>query len=205
MPRKRMIRVMLLAVMLSGVGPVLAAPLHEALELQGIGFAVNCDNVGSLNTVRIQPRGLQGNNALITKKVAGTATGAEVADLNADGSPEVFVYVTSVGSGSYGSLVAYAVNQKKSLSEIYLPPLTDNREASQGYMGHDEFAVVESRLARRFPVYRLGDTNGAPTGGSRQINYQLVAGEAGWVLKIVDWYEFDPDLDEAVVVEPLTR
>lgn len=183
----------------------MAAPLHEQLELQGIHFDVSCPNVGSINTLRIQPKGLRQGNALITKQIEGAATGAEAADLNADGSPEVYVYVTSAGSGSYGALVAYASNHKKSLTEIHLPPLTDNAEASQGYMGHDEFAVVEDRLARRFPLYRSGDTNDAPTGGHRQINYALVAGEAGWVLKIVDWYEFDPDLEEAVVVEPLTR
>lgn len=182
-----------------------AGALHEKLELQGIHFEVTCNNAGSLNTLRIRPRGLKTGNAVISRQVQGTASAAEVADLNADGSPEVYVYVTSAASGSYGSLVAYAANHKKSLTEIYLPPLTETREASQGYMGHDEFAVVENRLARRFPVYRAGDTHDAPTGGSRQINYQLVASEAGWVLKIVDWYEFDPDLDEPIVVEPLFR
>ena len=50
-------------------------------------------------------------------------------------------------------------------------------------MGHDEFRVVESSLVRRFPVYREGDTNAKPTGGTRQISYELKAGEAGWVLR----------------------
>jgi hypothetical protein len=36
---------------------------------------------------------------------------------------------------------------------------------------------------RRFPVYDDGDTNSAPTGGKRQVHYELVAGEAGWVLE----------------------
>ena len=39
-----------------------------------------------------------------------------------------------------------------------LPPLGDTPGAGQGYRGHDQFAVVENRLARRFPVYRDGDT-----------------------------------------------
>jgi hypothetical protein len=51
-------------------------------------------------------------------------------------------------------------------------------------MGHDEFAVVENVLARRFPVYRPGDTNAKPTGGVRQLQYKLVPGEAGWLLKL---------------------
>ncbi|NDE35060.1 MAG: hypothetical protein EB012_09435, partial [Gammaproteobacteria bacterium] len=109
---------------------------------------------------------------------------AEVSDLNADGSPEIYVYVSSAGSGSYGTLVAYSANKKKSLSEIYLPPLEETPKAMKGYMGHDEFAVIESSLARRFPLYKDADTNSAPSGGMRQIQYKLKAGEAGWILKI---------------------
>jgi len=52
-------------------------------------------------------------------------------------------------------------------------------------MGHDQFAVVETTLMRRFPVYRPGDSNAKPTGGTRQISYELVAGEAGFQLKPV--------------------
>ena len=160
-----------------------AAGFDQTLKLQGITFRVRCANAGSVNKVRIEPKGLKGANTPIEKEIEGTVTLAEVADLNVDGSPEVYVYVTSAGSGSYGSLVAYSSNRKKSLSEIYLPPLADDPEASKGYMGHDEFRVVESSLVRRFPVYRDGDTNAKPTGGTRQISYRLKAGEAGWVLR----------------------
>jgi hypothetical protein len=106
-----------------------------------------------------------------------------LADLDGDSWPEIYVYVSSAGSGSYGSLVAYAVNNGKSISPIYLPPLEQTEEALPGYMGHDEFAVVENRLVRRFPVYNDGDTNANPTGGTRQVQYRLIKGEAGWVLR----------------------
>ena len=79
--------------------------------------------------------------------------------------------------------MAYAVNGGKSISPIYLPSLDQVPEALEGYMGHDEFAVVESHFVQRFPIYREGDTNNAPTGGTRQLQYQLVPGEAGWVLE----------------------
>jgi hypothetical protein len=60
----------------------------------------------------------------------------------------------------------------------------DNPAAKKGYMGHDQFAVVESTLMRRFPVYRQADTNANPTGGMRQLQYKLIPGEAGWILKV---------------------
>ena len=159
------------------------AGFDQTLLLQGITFHVSSANAGSLNRLRIEPRGLKGDNAVIEQEIDGTVTLAEVADLDVDGSPEVYVYVTSAGSGSHGSLVAYAANKRRSLSAIFLPPLADDPKAAKGYMGHDEFRVVESTLVRRFPVYRDGDTNAKPTGGTRQVQYKLKAGEAGWVLR----------------------
>jgi hypothetical protein len=159
-------------------------PFAQKLELQGVTFDVSATNSGSQNKLTIAADGLEQKAALIIKEIEGTVTGAEVADLNNDGSPEVYVYVTSAGSGSYGSLVALAANNKKSLSEIYLPDITDDKKLSAGYMGHDEFSVVESVLGRRFPVYKPGDTNAKPTGGMRQIAYKLTPGEAGWVLRV---------------------
>jgi hypothetical protein len=159
------------------------AGFDRTLTEQGVTFHVTSPNAGSINTLRIQPSGLKADNALIERQIEGTVTGAEVADLNVDGSPELYVYVTSAGSGSHGSLVAYAANKGKSLSEIYLPPIEEDKASAQGYMGHDEFAVVESTLVRRFPVYKDGDTNAKPTGGTRQIQYKLKSGEAGWVLR----------------------
>jgi len=120
----------------------------------------------------------------ITQEVDGIVTGAAVADVNSDGLPEIYVFVQSAGSGSYGSLVAYSANGKRSLSPIHLPPVSENPRISRGYMGHDAFAIVENRFVQRFPVYRPGDTNASPSGGMRQVRYVLVPGEAGWVLKV---------------------
>lgn len=162
----------------------------KTLKLQGISFHIQCPNDSSLNQVTLTPKGLEGDNSVITVEADGTVTGAEVADLNADGSPEIYIYVTSAGSGSYASLIAYSANKLKSLSEIHLPELADDKKLSIGYMGHDEFAVVENTLARRFPIYKEGDSNARPSGKTRQIQYKLGAGEASWILKIDRVVEF---------------
>jgi hypothetical protein len=164
--------------------PSVIVGFDETLELQGITFHVISEGEGSTRTLRIVPAGLEIDNTPIEHTIDGTVTGVEVADLNADGSPEIYVYVTSAGSGSHGKLVAYAANHRKSLSEIYLPPVAENSAAAVGYLGHDEFAVVENRLVQRFPVYREGDANADPTGGMRQVQYRLVPGEAGWLLQV---------------------
>ena len=138
--------------------------------MQGISFRLRAANEASINTLEIVPSGLETDNSTITQKIDGQVTGAEVADLNADGSPEIYVYVNSAGSGSYGSLVAYAANQRKSMSQIHLPPVTDNKQVARGYMGHDEYAVVENTFVQRFPIYGDGDVNAKPSGRTRQLH-----------------------------------
>lgn len=168
----------------SEASPVRGLSFDRMLELQGIRFRVTSANEGSVNTLQIVPSGLELDHSPIVRTINGTVTGAEVADLNVDGSPEIYVYVTSAGSGSHGSLVAYSANRRRSLSEIYLPPVTRDASYAKGYRGHDEFAVLDGVLGRRFPVYRDADTNARPTGGMRQLQYKLVPGEAGWVLRV---------------------
>lgn len=147
-------------------------------------FELQTSGNGSITQLRIVPSGLTEVNEKIDAELDGTAYGAELADLDANGWPEIYVYVSSAGSGSYGSLLAYAVNNGKSMTPIYLPPMEKDPEVTKGYMGHDEFAVVENRLVRRFPVYKEGDTNSAPSGGTRQLQYRLEKGEAGWELRV---------------------
>ena len=161
-----------------------SAGFDKTLELQGISFHVSSANQGSINTLKIVPAGLEIDNSPIEREIDGTVTNAEVADINADGSPEIYVYATSAGSGSYGSLIGYSANHRKSLSEIYLPPLIEDLKNAKGYRGHDDFAVVEGVIVQRFPVYRENDTNANPTGGTRQRQLKLVPGEASWILKV---------------------
>ena len=165
-------------------GGQLASPAGCQLAYGDIVFSLRASDEGSLNRLTIEAAGLQRVDLMSAHEIDGVAYRAEVADLDANGWPEVYAYISSAGSGSYGSLVAYAVNNGKSATPIYLRPLTEDPAASLGYMGHDEFAVVENRLVRRFPVYNDGDTNSKPTGGMRQVQYRLVPGEAGWLLEV---------------------
>lgn len=165
------------------ISAIAATTFDKSLELQGLQFHVTCLNDSSINELKIEVIGIEGAQS-ISREVDGFIVDAEIADLNADGFPELYVYAQSMGSGSSGSVIAYASNRNKSLSEIFMPPLDENAKANKGYMGHDEFAVVEQTLARRFPIYKDGDTNALPTGGTRQIEYKLKGKEAGWVLEL---------------------
>jgi len=155
-------------------------PFEQTLTLQGITFKVTSPNNPEKNQVTITPSGLENDNTPITMDAAGPVKGAETGDLNADGSPEIYVYAGD-------SLIAYSANKKKSLSQITLPELGEN---AKGHLGGDEFSVLEGVLGRRFPIYPEDKTKSEPTGKIRQIQYKLAAGEAGWLLKVDKVMEF---------------
>ncbi len=90
---------------------------------------------------------------------------SEVADLNSDNSPEIYIYAKDKQKTK---VIAYSVNNMLSLSEIYLEPIKLEELK-------DEVRVVENRLIRK--VY-------LKNGKIKQIEYKLVPGEATWQLKI---------------------
>ncbi|MBP7370362.1 MAG: PliI family lysozyme inhibitor of I-type lysozyme [Arenimonas sp.] len=170
--------------------PTSAPAFNKEFDLQGVHFVVQATNNGSMNTLTITPSGLTEVNDVITREIDGTVTNAEIADINADMSPEIYVWVNSAGSGSYATPIGYSANNKKSLSDIYFPPISDDKVNSKGYMGHDEFAVVEGVIVQRFPIYNEGDSNAQPSGKTRQLQYKLTQGEAGWVMKLDQAMEY---------------
>jgi hypothetical protein len=107
-----------------------------------------------------------------------------VADLDCNGFDEIYIITTSVGSGSYGTVLGFASNKDKSLSMINFPEIQTGDENFKGYMGHDSFKIEDQKLVRIFPIYNKGDTNENPTGGRRKLVYGLVPGEAMWQLKV---------------------
>jgi hypothetical protein len=162
--------------------PAPAAPVafSQTYEMQGLTFKV----VADAGTLTVTPSGLQAVNEPMTRSIKGRVTRAEVADIDVDGSPEIYVFLSADDGGG---LVGYAANKRKSLSEIYLRPITDDAKNRIGYQGHDEFAVLENRIGQRFPV---NGADGKPTGKMRQLQYRLAPGEAGWQLVVDRVTEF---------------
>ena len=185
----RLSAALMLTTALVGICPVRASGRFErTLSLQGVTFHVQATGAGSQQQLTITTTA--GKRALqpIRQTVDGQVMDAEVADLNSNGQPEIYVYVQSAGSGSYGEVVAYAVIKGDALSPIYLQELSG--AVAKGYMGHDAFRVVEGCLVRRFPIYKPGDSNAKATGGLRQICYKLYNGEASWILRPTSVLQF---------------
>ena len=171
-----------------GQSPVMAAPFKQSLALQGVNFSVISSGDGSQQILLVTTTGKGKRWPVIRETVDGEVVGSEVQDFNRDGLPELLVYVTSAGSGSYGSVLSWVTTKNGTLLPINMSEL--GGQTAKGYQGHDSFAVVEDTLSRRFPIYKPGDTNAKPSGGLRQVNYKLVPGEASWQWKPMSVYIF---------------
>lgn len=172
-----------LAVSVTGTpGPV---AFEKKLEKDGIAFAVSSPNVAKGNEVRVVPKGLEIVNDPVSLPVEGRAFDADMADLDGDGSPEVYVFVR--GAKESITLAAWSANRRKSLSTIFLPPLTQFQGAAEGYRGGDFMMVSGNRLVHTFPIH---GADGKPTGKRRQLDYKLVPGEASWQLALDKMSEF---------------
>ncbi|MFY7939284.1 MAG: hypothetical protein ACOVOX_00100 [Burkholderiaceae bacterium] len=167
-----------------------ASPSEQRLELQGVRFLVTSPNKDTGNSVRIVPSGLQADDTPIEMEVLGQVVGAEVADLNVDRSPELYVYVRGPVPQQRGALLAFSANNRQSLSFVTLPELAEHQGATVGYQGHDAMAVVENRFMRRFPIYGQDGDAAQPTGCMRQLQYKLTKGEASWVLQLDRMIEY---------------
>lgn len=139
------------------------------------------------STVTITPRGLTLSNKPITKTVDGLFKGAEMADLDADGEPEIYVFMKSTDTGDRASVIVVASDQGRRMVEVPVPDLAADAKNSAGYRGKDEFAIVEKVLARRFPLH---DDSGEPIGTMRQMQYKLAKGGNGPELKLDHVAEF---------------
>lgn len=154
-------------------------PFTRELEWRGERFTITAGNAGSINELTITPPAALSGQKPIKREIEGTVSGAEIDDLDTNRRPEIYIYVNSAGSGGYGNVIAYEVDKSgRRLRPIAFNPALTGKNA-EGYMGHDEFAVVENTLARRFKLYRPGDANGAPTGGYGQLQYKLRQGPGG--------------------------
>ena len=123
-----------------------------------------------------------GGELLLTNfhiKVDGAVVGAEVADLDGNRFPELYVYSTSGGTGSFGRVYAWQFLPERK-AEI---TLTNWRpDPDRGYMGHDSLWVEQDILYRKYPVYKPGDANAESSGGYRIIRYRLKPTDADFAL-----------------------
>lgn len=164
-----------------------AAVYSQTFTHKRQSYLVEVSSAVTSSTVTITPKGLTLSNKVLKKDVDGLLTRAELADIDADGEPEVYVFMQSPEGLRRGEAIIVASDQGRRMVEVPVPDLAADAKNSAGYRGGDEFAIVEKVLARRFPLF---DDSGEPTGTMRQLQYKLVKGASGPELKLDHAAEF---------------
>lgn len=102
---------------------------------------------------------------------------AWAADLDGDGKPELALASRSVNNNGRGALDVYWLE-----GNVIRRAVMPKNEEGAGYQGHDSFRLAGRKIIRSFPVYRDGDLDNRPSGGSRTLQYTFQDGrlEQDW-------------------------
>ena len=100
---------------------------------------------------------------------------AEIADLDANDVPEIYIFGKSNDEDEYGDVFSFTVDDSKGLMEIFVPTL--DPYISKGYMGHDKFSVSEKYLNREFMVSR-----DVKQSGIQKVKYEISKSAVGLYL-----------------------
>ncbi|GAA4462019.1 hypothetical protein GCM10023189_38160 [Nibrella saemangeumensis] len=152
---------------------------QDTLRFSTYRFIVTAGGTGPIRDLNV--RAYRGSVLLtnIWIETNGIVVDAEVADLDNNRFPELYVYATSYGSGSFGSVYGWQFLASNK-GDIF--PVNWESIAVDGYMGHDSIWVQKPFICRKFPLYRPGDSNAEPTGGSQTFRYRLQKMDEDYVL-----------------------
>lgn len=144
-------------------------PFSAVLRYNVYTFNVSATGSGAVRELTV--RAFRGPLLLTRFQVPtdGAVVGAEVADLDANRFPELYVYTSSDGSGSFGRVLAWQFLSERK-ADI---KLTNWQKTPTGYMGHDSLWTENTVLCRKYPLYQPGDPNALPSGGFAMVRYKL--------------------------------
>ena len=157
----------------------------------GMTFVINIiSGNGSLSDIGVTGSGFENSRDTVFFRDVYPYEQAVLADIDGNGYEEIYIITKSTGSGSYLNLYSVASNNDKSYTPVNVQSI-DDRDLKpgknfEGYMGHERFIFEKGRIIREFPVFKEGDTNANPTGGTKKIYYKLSRGEASWQLKVAE-------------------
>jgi len=155
------------------------------LNLQNVGFNITSINKAKSCVLTIDPFGLSLENNTVNITFQGHVANAEVEDLDSDGYPELLVYTYS-GENRVGNVFGYSIENQTQMQAIEFPKLSENPDINNGYNGLDEFTIIETSLARRFPIFE----NGEYTRKMKQIQYKLEKNDTNKKFVVVNVTEY---------------
>ena len=171
----------LLTLLLPGISAnaqVIFQKIDTTVKVGKVGYRVSCKNKKyDENQLEVRPVGMDNQAREMNFMLRGRVAKAEIDDLNSDGYPDLVLYVYTDSLANFGTVYAFVSKANKSITGCVLPdPMMDGK-INAGYKGHDQFSLMEGFLLEKFPIYKAGDDQDKPSGGTRVILYQLIPDE----------------------------
>jgi hypothetical protein len=154
--------------------------VDTTMKIGKAGYRVTCRNRAiAENPLSIRPIGMESDARPIDVIVKGRVSFAAVDDLNADGYPDLILFMYSDSNATKGNVYCVISEANKTLAPCFLPDISYDPKVNKGYKGHDKFSMMEGSLLHQFPIYNPGDPDDKPSGGERTLMYQVTKGDNG--------------------------
>lgn len=162
---------------LQRAAPAPKGPFKKKLTEGSVSFIVKSPNTDP-NSFTVTTSGMSVRNEATTVDVEGEVVRAQLADLNQDSYPEVYIF-TRTASGTE-AVYAFASYRNRSYGQIYVAEAaasTSLRSPSGG-----TYELTETRLIQKFTPTQ----NGQRTGDTQTVTYALKKGETSYRLEPVE-------------------
>ena len=149
--------------------------VDTTMKIAGAGYKVSCRNKSiNDNQLQIHPIGFDTEVHDLNFPFKGRVSGCMVDDLNADGWPDLVLFIYTDSAAQHGTVYALISDGNKlAMPLCILPDAVTNIKINKGYKGGDQFSMLEGKLLQKFPIYKDGDEKNKPTGGHRMVMYNL--------------------------------
>jgi hypothetical protein len=133
------------------------------------------------NIASVRPIGFESPaNQTMNIPVRGRVSGVLVDDLNSDGVADLIMFIYTDSSARHGTVWALMSSDgNKSIVPCAMPDPALDGKINKGYKGGDQFSMMEGTVLQKFPIFKTGDTDSLPTGGSRVVLYNVGRSETG--------------------------
>jgi len=172
--------------------PVTFERIDTTMKIGKYGYKVDCRNRDiKSNSLSIRPLGFESPaNETMNMPVRGRVSAAMVDDLNSDGLADLILFIYTDSAAIHGTVYVLVSEDSKTIVPAGLPDPALDGKINTGYKGHDVFKLLEGTLLQRFPIFKPGDKDDAPTGGTRTVQYALSKGESGgYKFNILRYYD----------------
>lgn len=158
--------------------PPVQGPFEEKLTEGPVTFIVESPNA-KRNYFTLNTEGMSVRNEETKVDVNGQVVRAQLADLNQDSYPEVYIFTR--GEGGIENVYAFASYRNRSYGQIYMAE-AEQYATKRGYQGGDTYELTETRLIRSFSLSEEGQR----TAESQTVEYALKKGETSYRLEPVE-------------------